>query len=197
MSTSENIRNAVQVLYKTYASISKLMDQCRAESDDHGYLLMSDKFLRWRSDNNSDAWLLNSMILVFQRRDDPECDSKNGWKDAPVYTMEVCLGLKDDSNYEPELVLSKFEYTNITEWPEGCSPADHWGFHQPIHPGKKFPFTMTEKGSFKIFTPTSAKKAKGYWNLKRAVSLSFPLVDVTSSNMEEMIFGSFDKLLEQ
>ena len=79
MSTGENIKNAVHVLYKTYASISKLMEQCRAEAEDNGDLLMSDKFLRWKSDSNSDGWLLNSMILVFQRRDDPDCESGNGW----------------------------------------------------------------------------------------------------------------------
>jgi len=196
MSTGENIRNAVHVLYKTYASISKLMEQCRAEAEDNGYLLMSDKFLRWKSDSSSDGWLLNSMILVFQRRDDPDCDSGNGWKAAPVYTMEVCLALKDDPSYDPSLVLSKFEYTNINDWHEGCSPADHWGFHQPVHPGQKSPFVLTEDGSYHVSTPTSAKNAESYWDLNRAVSMSHPLIDVTSANMVEMVFGSFDKLAE-
>lgn len=196
MSTGDNIRNAVHVLYKTYASISKLMEQCKAEAEGQGYILLSDKFLRWKSDSSSDGWLLNSMILVFQRREDPDCDSGNGWKDAPVYTMEVCLGLKDDPSYGPELVLSKFEYPSINDWHEGCSPADHWGFHQPIHPGKKFPFAVVEDGGFKVITPTSAKKAEGYWELRRAVSKGYPLVDVTSTNMIELVFGTFDRLTE-
>jgi len=196
MSTGDNIRNAVHVLYKTYASISKLMEQCRAEAEANGYLLMSDKFLRWKSDSSSDGWLLNSMILVFQRRDDPDCDSNNGWKNAPIYTMEVCLALKDEPNYGPELVLTKFEYTNIGDWHEGCSPADHWGFHQPVHPGKKLPFSVAEDGLYRVITPTNSKKAENYWDLNRAVSKSYPLVDVTSANMIEMVFGSFDKLAE-
>lgn len=37
MSTGDNIRNAVHVLYKTYASISKLMVQCRAEAEANSY----------------------------------------------------------------------------------------------------------------------------------------------------------------
>lgn len=196
MNTGENIKNAVHVLYKTYENISKLMAQCRAEAETNGYLLKSDKFLRWKSDSNSDGWLLNSMILVFQRREDPDCNSGNNWKNAPVYTMEICLALKDDPDYVPELVLSKFEYTNIETWHEGCSPAEHWGFHQPIHPGKKFPFSVTKDGNFSISTPKSSKKAENYWDLNRAISIAYPLMEVTSSNMVELIFGSFDKLAD-
>lgn len=197
MSTGENIKNAVQVLYKTYESVDKMMEQCRAIAEESGYDLKSDKFLRWKSDSYSAGWLLNSFILVFQDRSSPECESGNHWREAPVYTMEICLGLPSEPDYLPELVLSKFEYNAIGEWGEGCSPAEHWGFHQPVHKEKASLFTARQEEDFVVHTPNSEKIADTYWGLKRVVSTAFPLIDITSDNLREKVFGTFARLSEE
>lgn len=196
MSTGENIRNSIQVLYKTYESVSKMMEQCKAIAEDSGYIHMSDKFLRWKSDSNSDGWLLNSFILVFQRISDPECESGNHWRNAPVYTMEICLGIKSDPDRLPELLMSKFEYRNIGDWAEGCSPADHWGFHQPVHQGRAKQFSVRQEEDFSIYIPNSSKVSETYWDLERVVSVTSPLISVTSANLQDVVFGTFDRLME-
>lgn len=196
MSTGENIRNSLQVLYRTYENISKMMEQCKSIAEDNGYLLMTDKFLRWKSDSNSDGWLLNSFILLFQRSSDPECTSGNHWRNGPVYTMEICLGLKSDLEALPEVLLSKFEYRNIMGWSEGCSPAHHWAFHQPVHPERNKLFIMQQKGDFFASIPVNEKVSDTYWGLSQAIFSTVPLTDIKSSNLHDMIFGTFDKLAE-
>lgn len=197
MSTGENIKNAIQVLYKTYESVEKMMEQCRTISEDAGYVLMSDKFLRWRSDSNSGGWLVNSVILLFQHQSASECDSGNHWRNGPVYVVEICLGVKSEPERLPELLVSKFEYKNIEEWYEGCSPANHWVFHQPLHKEKAGSFTMQEVGAFTVYTPNSEKVSDSYWGMERAVSVAFPLIDITSDNLRDKVFGTFDRLSEE
>ena len=67
MNSSENISNAVQVLYKTYENVQKLMEYCKAIASENGYTCMINRFLRWKSDNSYDGWLLNDFILLFQK----------------------------------------------------------------------------------------------------------------------------------
>ena len=173
-----------------------MMEQCKSIAEDSGYILMSDKFLRWKSDSNSDGWLLNSFILVFQRISDPECESGNHWRNAPVYTMEICLGIKSEPERLPELLMSKFEYRNIGDWSEGCSPADHWGFHQPVHQGKAKQFDVQQEEDFSIYIPNTSKVSEIYWDLEHVVSVSVPLINVTSTNLRDIVFGTFDRLME-
>ena len=80
MSTGENIRNAVHVLQKTYENISKMMEHSRSVADEAGYAVVSEKFLRWRTDVEPTAWLINNFILLFQSKEDEECVSGNGWR---------------------------------------------------------------------------------------------------------------------
>lgn len=92
------------------------------------------------------------------------------------------------------LYLSKFEYNNINGWSEGCSPADHWGFYYPLRKEDYMNFEM--KGKYKVATPKDEKCAKAYWGLKKVTSKTIDLLEVTSDNLQEKIFGEFDKLAE-
>lgn len=56
------------------------------------YINSVPKFLRRKSDNATEAWLLNDFILLFQNAKNEDCESENGWKNAPVFVMEICLG---------------------------------------------------------------------------------------------------------
>ena len=72
MNSNENIRNAFKVVYKTYENIDKLIKYCKTICEDNGYVVCSNKFLRWKSDNNFYGWAINNFILLFQDKEDIE-----------------------------------------------------------------------------------------------------------------------------
>lgn len=195
MNLNENIANAVVVLQKTYESVNKMLEQYRAISESYGYILKSDKTLRWRSDVSTDGWLLNSLILVFQKNSDPDCLNNSGWKDGPVYTVQVFLGSAEESDLPAQLYVCRFDYANINDgWTdERLSPADHWAFYHPTH--KVYSgFRFTDKAGVFESEPITEKYSQQYWGLKRAVWKTFPLSSVTAENMGQLVFQTFDEL---
>lgn len=194
MNSSENIRNAVNVLYNTYDNVEKLMEYCKVTAEEKtDYRSSVPKFLRYKSDNDTSAWLLNDFILLFQNNTDNNCESGNGWKDGPVYVMEIYLGGSDyDKEDYPSIFLSKFEYENINGWSEGCSPANHWVFYHPLR-NKNYMDIKKTKG-MTVATPQNEKASRTYWGLKKVIGKKLDLMEVTSENVKEKIFGSFDEL---
>jgi len=194
MNSSENIQNALNVMYKTYENVEKLMEYTKVISQEKtDYRTSVSKFLRRKSDNDTTAWLLNDFILLFQNSFDGNCESENGWKDAPVYAMEIYLGdvdyVKDDI---PAIYLSKFEYNDIDTWSEGCSPANHWVFYYPLRNSNYMNFNYID--NLTIAIPQNEKVSKTYWGLKKVTTKKLDLFEVTSENLQEKIFGSFDEL---
>lgn len=49
---------------------------------------------------------------------------------------------------------------------------------------------------FVLSIPVNKNVPDTYWRLKRTVFKVFPLIDVTSSNLRDMVFGIFDRLAE-
>jgi len=196
MNTDENIRNSILVLYKTYESVSKLMEQCKTIAEENGYILSTDKFLRWKSDSYSDGWLLNSFILLFQKVSDQECESGNNWRNGPVYAIEIFLGSKVEPDALPQLLVSKFEYADMNEWSEGCSPANHWVFYQPVHKEKADLFSASSIKNISVIIPNSEKISENYWGIKKVLTVSFSLTSITSDNLRSCVFDTFNRLSE-
>lgn len=190
MSSAENIRNAFKVVNKTYENINKMMNYCKTIADEGDeYIISTPKFLRWKSDNECEGWLINDFILLFQSKEDEELD--NEWRDGPIYVLEI------DFNYEvtPKVYISKFEYKNIETWSKGCSPSNHWRFYWPIRNEELL--NCSEIDDYIIWTPKKDKEVavdNYYWSIKRAVSYVEELVDINSDNIKEKIFGRFNIL---
>lgn len=192
MNSSENIKNALKVLFNTYDNVEKMMEYSKTiAAEKTNYVSSVSKFLRRKSDNDTEVWLLNDFILLFQNKNSEECVSGNGWRNDAVYVLEICLGEKKNDNI-PLVYLSKFEYTNINEWSEGCSPANHWVFYFPLRNEGYMNFTT--KDGYKISIPKNEKCSKTYWGLKKVTTKTIDLMEITSENLQEKIFGEFDKL---
>lgn len=193
MDSGKNIHNAVVVIKKTYEGIDKLMNYCRTIccKNETNYNAAFSKFLRYKSDNDCEGWMIDDFILLFQNKSDIEL--KNGWRNGPVFVMEINLSDKD----VPTVFLSKFEYENIDNWNPGCSPADHDLFYQPLRMKESMDYEELLELEYVKGTPKPSMKekiAKDYRGLKRLVYMNIPLVKITSENANDMIFGSFDKL---
>jgi len=192
MNSSENLRNALQVMYQTYDNVQKLMSYCITfAKESTKYRCFSDKFLRWKSDSYTAGWLTNSFILLFQNENSEDCESRNGWKKDAVYAMEICLGEKGKDN-KPLIYLSKFEYYDINKWSEGCSPSNHWIFSHPTRIGDIM--EHNENGDYRIGNPKSTNIQDKYWGLKKVTTRTISLFDITAENVNEKIFNEFDQL---
>lgn len=135
MNLTDNIRNAFHVVHKTYENINQLMDYCKTVvAEQYNYVSQSNKFLRYKSDNNVSGWYIQNFILLFQNKKDVELE--NEWLDGPIYVMEIELyDTESEITTTPEFPcvrLSKFEYDGMPEWNKGYSLNDHWRFYDPL-----------------------------------------------------------------
>lgn len=197
MNSTDNVRNAFHVVYKTYENVHKLMDYTKTIAPEKShYVSVVDKFLRYKSDNDFAGWFIGDFILIFQDRDHSEFE--NEWRDGPLYVMEIELYDEDSemSNTTlPCIRLSKFIYDTETMqgWSKGCSPANHWRFFDPLH--NKNTMQITVKNDFSILTPLNQDYShRNYWDVEKIITKQIPLMDVTADNVVDKIFATFDSL---
>lgn len=198
MNSAENIRNAFKVVNKTYENINKMMNYCKTIADEgNEYVVSVPKFLRWKSDNEFDGWLINDFILLFQSKGDEELE--NGWRNGPIYVLDIDFDYEDT----PKVYISKFEYKNIENWSNGCSPTNHWRFYWPIRKVDEFDFQEIDsnaKDNYKICTPKKGRESladNSYWGIKRAVCYTEELTDINAENIKEKIFDRFTWLKDK
>lgn len=188
MNLAENIKNAFDVVRKTYENVDKLMKFCDSIANDCGYEAVTDKFLRYKSDSYYGGWLIDSFIKLYQSKKDKVLE--NDWKDGPVFAMEL--------NFEdiPTVYLSKFEYDNISDWSKGVSPTEYWGFSEPIDcQGSGFnERNLKGKDRYYVSKPATENIKNKYWGIERVVYTTLDLLQLNSNNILEKVFGEFDKL---
>lgn len=187
MNLGDNIKNAFEVVLKTYKNVDKLIKYCDLIAIDKGYEPVTNKFLRYKSDSNYEGWLINSFTKLYQYKEDNILE--NEWKDGPVFAMEI--------NFEdiPTVYLSKFEYEDISDWGEGVSPTDYRGFTEPIdcEDNGFIENMIKDRDGYFISKPTPEVKDR-YWGIKRVIYTKIDLLEIDSNNIDEKIFGEFDTL---
>lgn len=188
MNLGENIKNAFDIVRKTYENVDKLMKFCDSIANDCGYEAVTDKFLRYKSDSYYGGWFIDSFIKLYQSKKDKVLE--NDWKDGPVFAMEL--------NFEdiPTVYLSKFEYDNISDWSKGVSPTEYWGFSEPINcQGSGFnERNLDGKDRYYVSKPATENIKNKYWGIERVVYTTFDLLQLNSNNISEKVFGEFDTL---
>lgn len=203
MSSQENIKNAFEVVRKTYENINKLMEYCKTTAVERDeFCLMSPKFLCTRSNVDYTGWCINSFVLLFQKETDKLLE--NGWRDGDVYVMEINLESHNVSDeYEdlgPLISVNKFSYKNIAEWSQGILPSSHWAFHEPL-------YDYDESIAYEVDDADDCyydgkvcydNKEDSWWNgLTRVVGKEIPLTEINETNAYEQIFGTFKELDEK
>lgn len=189
MNSSENIRNAFKVVYKTYENVDKMMKYCKLICEDNNYVLCSNKFLRWKSDNYFSGWAINNFILIFQNKSDIEYE--NGLRNGPLYVLEIDFNY----DYSPTVYISKYEYKNLDTWSGQFSPSDNWRYYWPVR--NPDCFDKNQVNEYEVYTPTKNSEAireKSYLGLEKVIRHSECLVDINSDNISDKIFKRFDSL---
>lgn len=134
MNLGENIFNAFEVVNKTHENVEKLIEFCRIMTTERKeFDLMSPKFLRYKSDSDYWGWNTTQMFLLFQDTQDELLE--NGWRDGPIYVLEILLYDPDGcfETNEPRLEMAKFEYEDIKSFSPGVSPASYYCFTHPLY----------------------------------------------------------------
>lgn len=181
-----NIANAFSVVRQTYKSVGKLWDYLNATNTErNNYILRSDKMIRWRTDSNPSGWLISDFVILFQEKNTPELES--GWFDSPVFILELNFWEED----EPMIYFARFEYSDMRKNPPRYSPADHWVYWEPL---KNKVIDYKNQGEIFYGEVKSKKTANKFSDLVSVCYESLPLVELTSTNCDEKIFGAFDRL---
>ncbi|WP_107995281.1 hypothetical protein [Trichococcus paludicola] len=191
-SVDENIRNAFIAVHETHNNVNKLMEYCRTIAGEKtNYISVNGKFLKWQSSSNYYGWCIDDFILLFQRETDTML--KNGWRDGPIYAMEIMLSNDEDLEQLPTIYLSKFEYEDIASWEKETSPSNHQHFYYPTK-AEDMDIQMIGEEIY-LATPKMKETADQYYAGVRKVSfVQLPLMSVNAENVVETIFGNFEKL---
>lgn len=179
-----NITNAVKVLKETYKNLNLLFAELDRVGERSGYMSITPKFLRWRSDSSSDGWLTNDFIKLYQLKSDPDLPDIEGMKDGLIYGVEIDL---DTYDY-PTISLNIYEF-DLSYWKYSPSVSDHWKYWDPFRYIDYF--DIDEKGMTSS-SKTKEKYVSRYSGLQRSVSKSIPLLSVSSpENIKILIFDGF------
>ena len=209
--TGNNIVNAVKVIRKTYENINKMMTACQglADGSQTPYLMVTDakRFLRYKSDRYLYGWLMSSFILLYQHNNNEihgnkifgmDINLEEGWVEGkPAWGREDYEG-KDSA----VVCLAKYEYDDEERLSipiENISPADHWKFYDPLYKLNDAMDETEEQPKWGYIIRRTAKpgsELSKYMNIKSVIYTAIPLIDINADNLNEMIFGTFDKLAE-
>ena len=178
-SIDDNIRNAFKILLKTYENVQKLMESVKniAKSGDVDYVLLTDKFLRWRSDTYYEGWACGSVMLLFKRRDNEQ---------------NVIYGMWIDFRYSI-FVTAKLVYKSAVNYNATIGPADIWKYDHSLA-NYQNKFLLTEENGYTRSVPRSDDVSKKYLGLDYALFTEIPLSEVKADTLKEQIFDAFDKL---
>lgn len=193
MNLGENIFHAFEVVNKTHENVEKLMEFCKIMAAERKeFTLMSPKFLRYKSDSNYWGWNIRRMFLLFQDMQDEPLE--NGWREGPIYVLEIMLYDPDecfDTN-EPRLEMAKFEYEDIEHFSSGVSPASYYYFEEPL-----YAVDYEEMEDNLLVAEMPEEITQRCWGVKRVVCTDVPLVDVNCENAYDIIFGTFKMLKDK
>ncbi|OMD93547.1 hypothetical protein [Paenibacillus odorifer] len=183
-----NISLAVEVLRETYKNLNLLFSEMDMIGKDLGFVPLTARFLRWKSDSYEDGWLLTNFIKIYQL-DGASASNEHvpDLKEGAVYVVEIELA--GDDGY-PEITLSRFHY-DLSRWERMPAISDHWLFNHPYRIENHFDIECVDD----IWrSNVKEKSSKKYWGFKKAIGKTNPLVTVNDA--ESIRVGIFQQLLD-
>ncbi|NGM85608.1 hypothetical protein G5B47_24730 [Paenibacillus sp. 7124] len=174
----QNITKAVEVLRETYKNLNLLFSEMDIVGKDQGFIPLTSKFLRWKSDTIEDGWLTSDFIKIYQLESEPAFDSEklSDLKNGPIYAVEIEL---DSEGGYPEITASRYLF-DLSKWSRMPAVSDHWLYHQPYRFDDKF--EIEEEDGVWRSTPRKASVSNTYWGFQSAVGISFPLIHVQDAD---------------
>ncbi|OIJ14286.1 hypothetical protein BKP37_08915 [Anaerobacillus alkalilacustris] len=169
----KNISTAVDVLRETYKNLHLLFSELDRIGEDEGFVPITPKFLRWKSDSAHEGWLTSNFIKLYQIENEHPLTNITDLKNGPIFGIEVDLG----ENEYPVIALIRYHF-DYSYWTRLPNVSDHWVFWGPFRYDHLFKIEETED----TWTSKSVEKTKlRYWGFEHAVAHYIPLLSITSS----------------
>ncbi|MEK4486920.1 hypothetical protein MHH81_15330 [Psychrobacillus sp. FSL H8-0484] len=184
----QNISNSIYVLKETYKNLNLLFSELDRIAEKEGFIPLTPKFLRWKSDSDYEGWLTSNFIKLYQEEKDSPLKHIQNLKDGFIYGIEV--DLEGEDNY-PTISLTRYQF-DFSEWNRIPTISDHWIFWDPFRLDRFFEITKVND----VWTSTTLEKSKiRYWGMQSAVSIEIPLVSITSpEDISTKIFLELENL---
>jgi hypothetical protein len=163
--------------------------EMEVEAKEAGFVSLTPKFLRWKSDNESDGWLINDFIKLYQREGDTSPAEESNQDIGSIYGVEI--------NFEeeyPKIWLIRYTF-DFSLWGRIPAISDHRTFYYPL--GESSWFNVKEQNALRTGTPVDDSVKKRFWGIQKAIGKSIPLVQVTSrESIRTLIFDALLSLPE-
>jgi hypothetical protein len=184
----QNISNAVAVLKETYKNLNLLFSELDRVGEKEGFVSLTPRFLRWKSDSAHEGWLTDNFIKLYQLEEDPILNESIGLRDGDLYGIEV--DLEGEEGY-PTLSLIRYQF-DYSKWTRIPAISDHWVFWGPFRIEKFFDIYQNDG----IWTSVPLEKGKErYWGIQNAAAIDIPLLSIASSeDIKTKIFQQFGSL---
>ncbi|MCL2797972.1 MAG: hypothetical protein FWD58_07970 [Firmicutes bacterium] len=185
----KNIINAFKVVKNTYKNVSKLHDHFKTYRGK--YRLVIDNFVRWRSDVDYEAWLINGFYFLFQCTEDQQFEN-NGWFDGPLFAVHISFWHECE---EPTLRFIKYEYSDMASWQNHTwSIGSHGQLNDPFLPQKGFRASELLENGIRQILITDKEISRKYWSLTKVQFVEMPLLLLTKENCDQTLEREFDRL---
>jgi hypothetical protein len=184
----QNISNAVTVLKETYKNLNLLFSELDRIGEKEGFVPLTPKYLRWKSDSDYEGWLTNNFIKLYQLEEDPILNESIGVRDGFLFGIEV--DLEGEKGF-PTLSLVRYSF-DYSKWSRIPAISDHWVFWGPFRKEKFFDIQQTDN----LWKSVATEKGKErYWGIQNAVAIELPLWSVSSTeDIKLKIFRELGRL---
>lgn len=183
----QNISMAIDVLRETYKNLDLLFSELDRIGEQEGFVAVTPRFLRWKSDSDYNGWLTSNFIKLYQFEKDLPSAKVPEIKDGYLFGVEVEL---EGKGYPViSLIRYMFDYNMWTRVP---AISDHWVFWDPFRVERFFDIKETDG----VWESTPLEKAKDrYWGIESVVAKEIPLLSITSvEDIRTKIFQELENL---
>lgn len=188
-SKGESIIQATNLLKETYENLSILFQELDRVGEEEGYMTITPRFMRYKSDSDTTGWLTTNFIKLYVKSATVP-SSIEDIRDLSWYGVMVDL-TDDDEEEVPMLSIIRYQFDQ-SYWNRLPAVSDHWTFWSPFYDG---PFdTVYKNHEWNISSKGEAKKK--YSGFEKLKAIDIPLFDVKSpEDVRFKVFEGFKRLI--
>lgn len=184
----ESIVQATNIMIETYENLSILFGELDRVGEREGYIAITPRFMRYKSDTDYSGWLTTNFIKLYVKTSNP-ISSIEDIRELDWFGVMVDL-LGDDEKKIPMVSIIRYQYDQ-SYWNRLPAVSDHWAFFLPfVEDG----FEILHEGN--EWTSTSNVRAKKkHLGFEIAKAIDIPLFEINSpEDIQIKVFEGFDRL---
>jgi len=187
-SNGESVVQAKNIIIETYENLSILFSELDRVGEQEGYVTITPRFMRYKSDTDYTGWLTTNFIKLYVKATNPPASIEE-IRELPWYGVMVDLN-GDEEEKIPLLTIVQYKYDQ-TYWRRLPAVSDHWAFWAPFFGDG---FEINNDGREWSSTSSEGVRKKHY-GFEKAIAIDIPLFEVKSpEDIRIKVFEGFDKL---